>query len=299
MIKLEYPLPWIKKPNCDSNLYELSIIKFCSRASFPIVEKCIRINKPNQIYFWIFGQEINSNELNIIPATNIDKFLENVKQFENVLVCHGGPNAPKTLCSVKCSTDFLKHNDCCLIIKNKAKSCDKCKTLNNVLILKEKRKMAGCTVNLILSPTKKQKVNALRKKTYNLLRSLINNNKNNKGSERRTNCSSKSMAECPDNMIQDKISGMNDSQKCLIKEYFAASKIKNSKNRRFSENWLMLCLLFNIRSPSAYKYLRKSALMPLPHPKVLGKHLSPIKRSCGFDEDFIRLLEKKRNRCLK
>jgi len=30
----------------------------------------------------------------------------------------------------------------------------------------------------------------------------------------------------------------------------------------------MLCLLFNIRSPGAYKYLRNSSLLPLPHPKT-------------------------------
>jgi len=33
----------------------------------------------------------------------------------------------------------------------------------------------------------------------------------------------------------------------LIKEIFLAAKVKNSKNRCYSENWTLLCLLFQIR----------------------------------------------------
>lgn len=33
----------------------------------------------------------------------------------------------------------------------------------------------------------------------------------------------------------------------LIKEIIAAAKVKNPKNRRYSENWMLLCLLFQIR----------------------------------------------------
>lgn len=105
-----------------------------------------------------------------------------------------------------------------------------------------------------------------------------------------------SMQNYSDELIEDKllkIDGMNDSQKTLIKECFAASKVKNCRNRRHSENWLLLCLLFNIRSPGTYKYLRESQLMPLPHPKTVCHLVSSLKTSCGFDNDFLSLLAKK------
>lgn len=105
--------------------------------------------------------------------------------------------------------------------------------------------------------------------------------------------SHKNMAECNEQFIQNKLGYLNESQKSMVMECFAASRVKNPKSRRYSENWLMLCLLFNIRSPSAYKYLRTSALLPLPHPKTVRKHLSSIKSTCGFDQDFLRLLQKK------
>jgi len=101
------------------------------------------------------------------------------------------------------------------------------------------------------------------------------------------------IAECNNQFLEDKLQGMNDSQRTLILECFSASKLKNSKSRRYSENWLMLCLLLNIRSPSAYNYLRASALLSLPHQKTVRKHLSCVKTTCGFDQDFLRLLQKK------
>jgi len=42
-------------------------------------------------------------------------------------------------------------------------------------------------------------------------------------------------------------SGVSDIQGELIKDIFAAAKTKNSKGRRYSENWIMLCLLFQMR----------------------------------------------------
>lgn len=33
----------------------------------------------------------------------------------------------------------------------------------------------------------------------------------------------------------------------LIKEIFLTAKVKNPKNSKYSENWMLLCLLFQIR----------------------------------------------------
>jgi len=33
----------------------------------------------------------------------------------------------------------------------------------------------------------------------------------------------------------------------LINEIFKAARLKNPKNRKYSENWLLLCMLFQIR----------------------------------------------------
>jgi len=74
-------------------------------------------------------------------------------------------------------------------------------------------------------------------------------------------------------------------------ECLTAAKVKNPRNRRYGENWLMLCLLFNILSPTAYKNFRTTAFLPLPHPKTVREYLSSIKTTCGFDQDFLSLLQ--------
>jgi len=42
-------------------------------------------------------------------------------------------------------------------------------------------------------------------------------------------------------------SNIPECQANLIQEIFNASKVKCSKQNRYSDNWLLLCLLFNIR----------------------------------------------------
>lgn len=40
---------------------------------------------------------------------------------------------------------------------------------------------------------------------------------------------------------------VNESQSVLIKEIINCSKVKNVKGRRYSEDWLLLCMLLYIR----------------------------------------------------
>lgn len=42
-------------------------------------------------------------------------------------------------------------------------------------------------------------------------------------------------------------SNLSDPQKILIQEIFKTSQHKNKKNRRYSEDWILLCILLKIR----------------------------------------------------
>lgn len=42
-------------------------------------------------------------------------------------------------------------------------------------------------------------------------------------------------------------SSISHSQYQLITEIISAAKVKNPRNRKYSENWMLLCLLFQIR----------------------------------------------------
>jgi len=47
--------------------------------------------------------------------------------------------------------------------------------------------------------------------------------------------SHKNMAECNEQFIQNKLGLLNESQKSMVMECFAASRVKNPKSRRYSE----------------------------------------------------------------
>lgn len=108
-------------------------------------------------------------------------------------------------------------------------------------------------------------------------------------------------------------SGIPKEQCILVKEIFSAAKFKNTKTRRYGDNWALSCMLFQIRygyviilghyfkniiilhyrSPSGYKYLREQNILPLPCVTTLRKYLLAVKIGCGFDADFFKLLKKK------
>jgi len=41
--------------------------------------------------------------------------------------------------------------------------------------------------------------------------------------------------------------GISKCQSELIQETFSAAKLKNAKNRKYNENWMLLSLIFQIR----------------------------------------------------
>lgn len=105
------------------------------------------------------------DELNIIPGNNI-------KDFEKLLVCHGGlladqsPEASKTLCTVS-SIGLLQHKECETIIKSKSKCCKKCKSLKHILKLKSKRKASDSNQNLEVTHNKIKKLDDTKKSSNN------------------------------------------------------------------------------------------------------------------------------------
>lgn len=292
----------LASPVCNNSIQnKYCFVSFCSGDYFPVIEKSVMVNKSGKITFGIFGQEISCTVLGIIPGENINLLADNIKEFETINICHGGPrieefpNVSSNVCT-KSTTGRLKHNQCLQVIKTGSASCHRCRRLRNVLNMQKQRMVSGSRQLAQLSPTKKIVVNELRRVKNNLQKKLNRAKQCIVDLKLELNKVQNEMSKIGNESIKEKLNqceNINESQKILILECFAASKVKNVKSCRYSEHWLMLYLLFNIRSPSAYKYLRSSALLPLPHPKTVRRHLSLIKTTCGFDEDFLKILSKK------
>jgi len=124
-----------------------------------------------------------------------------------------------------------------------------CKRLFDSLRKMQKRSSIGQPVRVYFSPSKRSVLAKIKqtkriatqrvvraKKTILRLQNYLNNSK-----QQMKNTSDSTLLK----MIEEY--GISNSQSELLKEVFAAAKIQNPKNRRYSENWMLLCLLFQIR----------------------------------------------------
>lgn len=73
----------------------------------------------------------------------------------------------------------------------------------------------------------------------------------------------------------------------------SVGKSVNPNGRRYSKEWLLLCLLLRIRSPAAFHFMRTNDILPLPSRSTMHKYLSHINLKSGFDADFFVALQKK------
>lgn len=90
----------------------------------------------------------------------------------------------------------------------------------------------------------------------------------------------------------DVIENIPDNMKIVIKEIINAAKKKDRRGRRYTDEFIMLCMLMNIRSNGYYEFLRDNDIIPLPCTKTVRQYMTLIGDKCGFDEDFFKLLKK-------
>lgn len=91
-----------------------------------------------------------------------------------------------------------------------------------------------------------------------------------------------------DETLAEKLSQLRlpEAQLTLIKKRVSASRYANKKSRRYTEGWLLLCLLLHIRSPSAYAFLRENDVLPLPFVSTVRKYLLLVRANFGLDRHF-------------
>jgi len=81
-----------------------------------------------------------------------------------------------------------------------------------------------------------------------------------------------------------------ESYRVVVQEFFKASKHENKKTMCYSEDWILKCLLFHIRSASGYNFILKNDILPLP--KTLCRYLSLTDTKFGFDSNLFTIFEK-------
>ncbi|XP_044598428.1 uncharacterized protein LOC123274772 isoform X1 [Cotesia glomerata] len=85
-------------------------------------------------------------------------------------------------------------------------------------------------------------------------------------------------------------------QQETVKACFAAAKAKNSKQRRYTIEWVYECLLIRIKSSSVYDRLRSRQILPFPCKDTLQKYIQKLDSAFGFSEALFETFKLKGSR---
>lgn len=71
----------------------------------------------------------------------------------------------------------------------------------------------------------------------------------------------------------------------LIMESVSVAKTKSRKGR-YTDNWLLLCLLLHIRTPAGYRLLKDNDILILPAAEIVRRYIAMVGLKCNFETDF-------------
>ena len=269
-----------------------------NRNEAPVIEKSIMVDTNNALRYSVYGYAVKSEELPsiLIDTTHLPNILQ---KFKNMKLCYGlgAVNVHHLWADsvFKDCIDGWRHSNCTLL--SKRKRCNHCSITRQRIMRRQTRSKDNRIETRIMrasNPTDQKKLLALRKKCCRQRR-LKNRAK------QRVQLLTQSLREKADEIalvrsetLNERCSKLNvpDAQKAALAEIISAASQKGLKNRRYAEDWIMLCILMNIRSPSYYEFLRKNNVLPLPCQRTIRSYFSLIDIKCGFDENFGLLLKK-------
>lgn len=78
-----------------------------------------------------------------------------------------------------------------------------------------------------------------------------------------------------------------------IKACLNASKVKDTRGLRYTNQWIYECLLIKIKSRKTYIHLRKHKILVLPSITTLNKYIKYIGGTYGFLESTFKILSEK------
>ncbi|KAH9374406.1 hypothetical protein HPB48_010867 [Haemaphysalis longicornis] len=163
----------------------------------------------------------------------------------------------------------------------------------------KKKQTTRKNIRLLASPSKKAGVDLMRKARISCYRSKVRVLKSKKKKIEMEFAACKSKLENISTETLERLSHeayLTEGQQLVLKECVAASKTESKKGRRYSDNWILLCLLLHIRSPAGYKFLMENEVLALPSVRTICRYVSMVGFKSGFDQKFFAALGKRINK---
>lgn len=298
---LKIPKPWIvgnsKVGDEEALLFTYAIrVNDCGKEKH-IFAKSVLVTGSRKITY-----EIYMTPVDVIAAklprilTKITMLPEILKKFKDLRTCKGitstGLDTIRANTALKnCIGTDWRHADCSML-SIMSERCNSCKKYSNTLSQKIRRMKKRTVIKRVttsLNPFDEMKLKTMREKIkYKDARVNRMKDKLKRTTNLIVNQQKKTCMICMTDSELDKIS---KNQKLVIQEIISAAKTKDPKGRRYTDEFIMMCMLMNIKSQSYYEFLRKNEIIPLPCARTIRDYMSQVGTKRGFDEKFVKLLK--------
>lgn len=308
---LELPKGWIQGLSKNEDCLSLFITKVAEpdhgRLLPTVVLKNIILNSELEPQLYILNQRLEQSTVDSMHCGRINKIEqlnELIKALDHFSVC-SGPRLQKELddgiCSVahKRVDGVWRHNKCSLLVDASSdnKVCMPCRRIKR-LVNQNLRRVAtpgrdSTRIRVIVSPKTKKRLSKLREKHHTTKKAHKRASTKLSQLEKELERCRTTLQRCEELDIQKHIErgAISENTGISLQEILNAAKRKSAKGRRYSEEWILLCMLLHMRSPTGYKFIHDHGILPVPNVRTLRKYLSSIKVSCGFDANFFAVLE--------
>ncbi|XP_071578318.1 uncharacterized protein [Temnothorax nylanderi] len=282
-------------------LFTYAIMKVENGEHCPVAQKSVTLDIDGILKYFVYGRHVYLQDKNLERVLKKKEMLKDIlEKFKGMNVCSGLGDISIHFVVVngayQDNIDKWRSKGCSLL--SKKKRCDSCMKWRKCILQQRARLKIRPTMNRIRNisnPIDRRKVLAMRMKIRRERRQKLRAKDRVKDLITCMKAQEAQMASMQDTAVDKKLAELDNiskSQKLVVQEIIAAAKKKDAKGRRYSDEWIMLCMLMNIRSPRDYEFLRKNNILPLPCTRTIRSYFSLINAKCGFDEEFAKLLEK-------
>ncbi|XP_039306121.1 uncharacterized protein LOC120357987 [Solenopsis invicta] len=218
---------------------------------------------------------------NIIES--VEQLKETLFSVNNLNVCLGAVNVTNEIEEIgydlayKDISGTWRHKKCTLIISHLLKICKFCSNIKNSLRRKHYRTKIKSLKRIRLSATTTQnekKLLLLRKKFYKAEKTK-KRNKYVAGKLKKELMNCMKVGETSAKTIEDQLKNKKipNNQLIVIREIIQATKYSNPTGRKYNEEWILLCMLMRMKSPTTYNFLRDNQILPLPCVRTIQRQV--------------------------
>lgn len=273
-----------------------------------IVERKKVVVSKNEVQFYVFGtilKNVNNHHLDQlyfasgINTLNLEKA---IFDFDKMQCCDGGldlghspPNWKSDIYREDIQLHVWRHISCLLVeklvpLKEGRLCCVHCKKVYQAV------RSFQCRTKKIHARRLCSKIHFVHKEKSRKMKAYLRLKRRFSSLNAELLALKQKFKTVDEHSVLQEVESMDNvhpSQKLLIAECIRQCKYTKKTSRRYTSDWLLLCLLLHIRNPASYNFLRTNEILPLPAVSTMRRYLSRVNLKCGLDESFFEAFKKK------